>query len=219
MEDIEEAIILEDDVKLPEDFNVDIPSDADFVYLYVHPDSKKYDNKGIQKGYKTYGTVAYYIKKSLAQEFITFFSKITTSVDDSISWYLEHYKKTYYCIDLVDTIGSLYFHKDSGIGSAIGQTDLYKENTGIPSFYIDQEDFLFYPCCDCKGNAFSFNNLVSEYILNNNKILGYSLDLKNSGFIKKNIDKIYIDTNTNLYIKKIKGKPSIFLTGGNKNEK
>ena len=234
-EDIEEAIIFEDDVKLPNNFNVDIPKDADFVYLYIHPKSKKEDNKQMIRGYKTYGTVAYYIKKELASEFITFFEKITTTVDDSISWYLDYYKKNYYCIDLVDTVGSLYHHKNGGIGSSIGETILYKNSNGIPSFYIDQEDFLFYPCCDCEDNIYYSNNINKEEILKNDKIAGFSLEKNsdfsleknsdfslennsnlslenNSGWLKKS-NKIYVNKNTNLYIKKIKGKPSILLPG------
>tara|TARA_R110001599_G_scaffold306507_1_gene513001 strand:+ start:3280 stop:4875 length:1596 start_codon:yes stop_codon:yes gene_type:complete len=125
-ENIQEAVILEDDVQMPTNMNMSIPKDADFAYLYVHPDCKQ---EG-EIGYKTYGTVAYYITLDLARELVPFFNTITTSIDDSISWYLERYHKKYYCYDIMNTVGSLYSHQESGIGSAIGQTDIFK--TSLP---------------------------------------------------------------------------------------
>jgi len=179
-EDITEAIILEDDVKIENNLSdINIPKDAEFAYLYIHPDSvkKDKDDKGytsFQKGYKTFGTVAYYITKKLAEEFIVFFKdKITTTIDDSISWYLEKNNKKYYCANLVDTIGNLYFHKKGGIGSVIGETDLYKNNSGISSFYIDKGDYLLYPCCNCEDNNLYFRllNFISKNLRQNtNKI-------------------------------------------------
>ena len=210
-ENIEEAVILEDDVTLSNNFtDIIFPKDADFIYLYVHPDCSSSNNKEFVKGYKTYGTVSYYIKLNLAKELITFFNKISTTVDDSLSWYLDNYNKTYYCANLVDTIGSLYFHKNEGIGSAIGETDLYKNNITIPSFYIEEEDYLFYPCCDCKGNIYFTSNINKEKILKDNKITGFT----NNGWIKKSCEDIYINIKTNLYVKKRKGRKCILLTGG-----
>jgi len=217
-ENIENAIILEDDVKLDIDItNVNIPKDADFAYLYVHPDCIKKEidcvntNENVfEKGYFTYGLVCYYITKKLAEELISFFKyKITTTVDDTVSWYLDNYNKKYYCANLVYTVGSLYFHKQSGIGSTIGNTTLYKDNSGIPSFYIDKEDYLYYPCCNCDDNLYFSNNLK-----NVEKYSGYSINEK-GGWIKKSCDNIYIDVNSYLYVKKKKsGTPAILLTGG-----
>ena len=212
-QDIEQAIIFEDDVKIPESFNINIPEDADFVYLYIHPKSRKNHGKEIVNGYKTYGTVAYYINKNLALEFITFFEKITTTVDDSISWYLDNYNKKYYCIDIVDTVGTLFNYQKTGIGSSIGETELYKNSSPEPTFYIDHGDFLFYPFCDCKNNIYYSNNIDPEKIQKNDKILGYSVEKGNSGWLKEKCDQIYINKNSNLYIKKIINKPAILLTG------
>jgi len=213
-EDIQECIIFEDDVKLPDDFKYDIPEDADFAYLYIHPKCKKNHDKDMVKGYKTYGTVAYYIKKSLASEFIDYFQKITTTVDDSISWYLDYYKKIYYCMDLVDTVGSLFNQKNTGIGSSIGETGLYKNNKAEATFYIDQGEFLFYPCCDSKDNIYYSNNIDVDKILKNDKVAAYSLENGNSGWLKKSTNDIYINKKSNLYVKKMKNPPSILLTGG-----
>lgn len=139
---IEKMLVLEDDAILTDNFIVnfksmyqELPKNWDFVYLYVHPDCKRNipDNKYkyLNTGFKTYGTVGYLITNNIAKELIKLFeNNINTTVDDSISWFLNHYNKTYFCVknNLIETGGNLYFHRNSKtkFGSIIGDTKTFK---------------------------------------------------------------------------------------------
>lgn len=138
---IQKMIVIEDDVILNENFikkfNLmyrELPENWDWVYLYIHPDCKKTitnEFNFIDEGYKTYGTVGYLINNNTAKELIKLFEHtISTTVDDSISWFLEYYNKKYFCVknNLLETQGKLYFHKNSNakLGSIINETSLFK---------------------------------------------------------------------------------------------
>ena len=221
-EDISEAVVLEDDAIIQDNFLSeleDIPKDADFIYLFVHPDSKKNIDGKFVKGYPSYGTVGYYITLQTATELVKVFSKnIIRPLDETISWYLEHYKKNYYCVgeNLVNTVGNLYCQIDGGkeLGSTIGETGKYDDpNTPIEySFYIDQGDYLCFPCCDTNNNLFQDPEFdLKDKYLNNDKVIAYN----SGGWVKSSLEDWKIDMTTNLYVKSYQNrKSSILLTGG-----
>jgi len=240
-ENLSECIILEDDISISPDFlqqfNLiykELPKDYDFLYLFVHPDCKK-ENKSkytyIVNGYKTYGTLGYLITQNTAMELIKLFKdKISTTLDDSISWYLEHYKKNYYCVknNLVHNKGTLYFHRKdkTEYGSVISQTGVYAKTKPILDYYIDEGDWLFYPNCDSKDGDKYFNNdmtikKLKEYYIQDRDIVGFN-DLgyiKNSLkpkqewiFVKSFFDGLYIKKSARAVYEDV--KPAILLTGG-----
>lgn len=146
---VEKMLVLEDDAVLTDDFignfrlmYDELPKNWDFVYLYIHPDCKRNVDdkyKYINIGFKTYGTVGYLITNNTAKELINLFeNNITTTVDDSISWFLNHYNKKYFCVknNLIETGGNLYFHRniETKFGSIIGDTKSFKENDQISYF-------------------------------------------------------------------------------------
>jgi len=173
-DNVKEAIILEDDALITNDFNDkfkliynELPLDYDLLYLFIHPDSsKKIENtekyKYINENTSTYGTVGYLITLKMAKEFVEIFKiNISTTVDNSIMWYLKNKKSKYYGVkeSIVSTGGSLYFHsvKDSDeLGSIISKTQLYKTSQAKPEFYIDSGNYCFYPCCDSEFNDIDY---------------------------------------------------------------
>ena len=219
-ERIEKAIILEDDAIIADEFFQvieDFPKNADFIYLFIHPDSKiKTVNKKFVKGYPTYGTVGYFLTLQTAKDLIKVFSKkIVRTVDETISWYLEHYKRTYYCLgeNLVNTCGTLYQQENNkdGLGSTIGETGKFDDpNTLIEyTFYIDQGEYLCFPCCDLGDNIYQDNdsNLKEKY-LENQEVVGFN----SNGWIKKSLDNWKIDPKICLYLKRKYLKENIIIT-------
>jgi GR25 family glycosyltransferase involved in LPS biosynthesis len=214
-ENLEECVIIEDDSLVSDDFIIKfnqiynlLPKDSEFLYLYVHPDCKKEtENKILTPGYFTYGTVAYYIKNSLAKEFITFFENhIFHTVDESIAWYLNHHKKKYFCVteNLVETGGTLYFQRKDEtklLGSEISETPTFKNSKAIISFFIDLDKYICFPCCKISDGYFddTFNETSKDRYLENDKIVGFN---SNGIVIEKLSNEIEIDINNNLYIKK-----------------
>lgn len=211
-ENIEECVIIEDDSVVSEDFQSKfekiyelLPTNTDFLYLYVHPDCKKETEDVLfTKGYFTYGTVGYYITKNLAKDLIIFFENhIYHTVDESLAWFLDYYKKEYYCVvdNLIETCGTLYFqHKDENktLGSVISETGEYKNTKPNISFFIDEKDYICYPCCKMIGSYLD-ETLNEEKYLQDDSILGFN----SNGWVIKNLNnKIEIDITNNLYIKK-----------------
>jgi len=210
-ENIEECIILEDDSVILKDFKKKfeeiysiLDNDTDLLYLYVHPDCKKENEGLISKGYFTYGTVGYYITKKLASELILFFKKnIYHTLDESLAWFLDFYKKTYYCVNqnLIETHGNLYYQYEDvnkPLGSTINETNEYKNSSPILSFFIDEGNYLFYPCCTVLDNFTYDDNPSKEKYLNDKNVLGFTTD----GKIFNKLLKFNFDKNVNLYIKK-----------------
>ena len=224
-ENIPEAVILEDDAVVQEDFleelqELEIPEDADFLYFFVHPDSKKPTEQKITPGYPSFGTVGYYLTLQTAQELINVFSKnINRPLDETISWYLDKYNKTYYCIgeNLVETSGKLYHQHDTEteLGSSIGETEKYDDpNTLIsPTFYIDQGDYLCFPCCDVSGTIMVPEFNLKEKYLDEPDVIAFNSD----GGIKTELKEWRIDNTVSLYVKSYiysQRRPAILLTGG-----
>jgi len=124
-ENIDEAVILEDDAKISEDFMenfleiyYELPKDYNFVYLFLHPKKPRdYDvimkqsySDHLNKGYPTYGFVAYVITKEFATEVLNSIQdEIILPIDDYNTWFLERYQKNYFCVkdSLVETNGNL----------------------------------------------------------------------------------------------------------------
>jgi UDP-glucose 4-epimerase len=225
-EETEYSTILEDDAILSQNFsNISQFSNLkyDFIYLFVHPDSKnkietftKYSPL-LDVGYPTFGTVGYCISYSMAKELIQFFeSRIATTVDDSITWYLSNYNKKYYCVNnnLVETAGQLYFHREdcSELGSTIARSGLYKDSTNITfSFYMEEEDWYIYPCCTIKdGNLRFEKGIDKEKLLTEDNVVAFSTD----GWVKNKLTQNYKISKTDLWIKKQKGEKAVLVTGG-----
>lgn len=214
-ENINECVILEDDALIQENFIEKfeeiykvLPKDTDFLYLYVHPDSKKQidETQLICEGYYTYGTVCYYITKKLAIELVLFFEKIIHyTLDESICWFLSTYNKNYYCItkNLVETSGNLYFqHNDEKcvLGSVIGETGEFKNTLPIPTFFIDEGDYIYYPACTIEDeNSFFDSEASKEKYLNDSNVIGFS---SNGWVINKFGGKLKINKEVGIYIKK-----------------
>jgi GR25 family glycosyltransferase involved in LPS biosynthesis len=211
-ENIEKCVVIEDDSMVSKDFQDKfdkiynlLPEDADFLYLYVHPDCKRETNEKLfAKGYFTYGTVAYYITNKLAKELIIFFEKhIFHTVDESLAWFLDYYKKNYYCVveNLVETGGTLYFqHKDKNrvLGSVISETGEYKNAKPIISFFIDEGEYICYPCCKIIG-SYSDEMPNKEKYLQDDNVIGFN---SNGSILNSLKGKMEIDIDNNLYIKK-----------------
>jgi UDP-glucose 4-epimerase len=224
---IEYSVVLEDDAIISEKFDFKDMKNLkyDLIYLFVHPDSKSKStpekfSEVLDKGYPTFGTVGYCISYQLAKELIAFFSeKISTTVDDSISWYLTNHNKNYYCVreNVVETAGQLYFHREdnSNLGSTISEAGLFKDsinNKNINfSFYLEEEDYLVYPCCNTKdGNIRLDEKTDKEKYLSEENVVAFCSD----GWVKNRLTKNFKLSKSSLYVKKRKGNETIFITGG-----
>lgn len=237
---ISEAIILEDDTQIPNNFCEEIRNmtpiikerNLDFFYLFIHPDCFKNMEKIDEKFYrgKTYGTVGYYITKKFAKGILQFCEKeLFSPIDETISWLLENKNKNYLCINLVNTIGSLYCNLNVvltvGLGSNVGKTALFKDKKDIKfTYYLDEGDYLYYPHCTTIDGNMSFSNELKgtriekvdpykELFLKEDNIFGFSTD----GWIKNKISDKWKLSNSGLYIKKdkkFKRRKCILLTGG-----
>lgn len=220
---LDSAIVLEDDAVIEDDFletfqALNIPDTADFVYLFVHPDCYQgetfQDNSELQSGYFTYGTVGYWLNRQTAQDLIEMFShNINAPVDKSISWLLSTYKKEYYCVknNLVETNGNLYNRSPE---SSIGTTQRYKDGVIDFSFYLDEGDYLCYPCVDVseKNGPQNLENTLEE---NRNKCEGPGFT--SNGLFLETVDKNSwtVSPNTCIYLKaRGRRNPAILLTGG-----
>jgi GR25 family glycosyltransferase involved in LPS biosynthesis len=213
-QNLDNAIILEDDAVIQDDFlnnfnNLNIPETADFVYLFVHPDT--YQNNScdmLQKGYFTYGSVGYWLNQQTAKDLINMFNhQINTPVDKSISWLLSTYQKEYYCLkkNLVETRGGLYNHNSL---SSIGATKKFSSDKVDFSFYIDEGEFLCYPCVDIDVDInvdIDENYSVNNSTLEENKIkcrvnedyIGFT----SNGVFLKNTENWKISEDTCIYLK------------------
>lgn len=205
-EDIQSAIILEDDASISKNFIqefveiLNLAPSADFIYLFVHPDSLlKLDiqvtGEKILKGFSTYGTVGYYITLNLVKKILREtdnFKNISSPIDDFLSDYLEKNNANYYCVrnNIVNTIGNLY--QDSHInslGSLIGNTDLYKydkmeEGILMLNMIVKNEEKIITRCLDSlkdfidgvvicdTGSTDNTIKIIEEWMTENDKI-GY----------------------------------------------
>ena len=217
-ENLDEAVILEDDASISSTFLSDfeacyseLPSDYDFLYLFVHPYSRYLNVKiepgaNISEGFPTFGLVGYCITKKLVQQIIPFFQKIASPIDSILPSMLKS-KKYYYCVqNLVHTKGQLFnnnFYEQTRLGSNIKGSDKFIQTKGKPTFFIDEGDYLFYPCCNIRGKTYKDPNHTlsssKEKYLSNEKVVGFSSE----GEIIELIEEIYIDVDIALYLKKL----------------
>ena len=212
-ENLPSAIVLEDDAIITERFHTNFPN-ADFIYLFVHPDSKLKGETEFVKGYKTYGTVGYYLTNKMAKELIEFFSKrIFSTIDDSLSIFLQN--KNYYCVgeNFVNTAGKLYFHRDdtTELDSNIGQAGLYKDSNLSNlsfSYFFEKRDWLVYPNCTTKDGNIRFEK---DLKIENIKEIAFSTD----GWVKNKVTKNFKLWNCDLYVRReICKMCSILICGG-----
>ena len=250
-EDIPEMIVIEDDCIIGDDFNEkfqlaynELPDDYDILYLFSHPETRKLYRKDssnykyIDEGYQTYGFVGFLITVNLAKELLSLFKDhIINMVDDMTMHYLYTQKKRYFCTkeNLVETGGKMFFHNkdETEFGSMIGETGIYKTSKARPEFYIEEENYLFYPCCDSAGGdlcqkSADIDDLKEEY-LDEQKTVHLDEDVKainGGGWIKTSLKKknewdVYKKGNfEGMWVKKScrefyeSVKPAILLTGG-----
>jgi len=155
-EDIPEAVILEDDALIRENFleefdqiYQDLPKDYDFLHLFVHPDTdNSYDSNDIREDICTdrispecslYGTVGYLITQNIAKELLNLFSQsLNRSIDETICWYLKQYNKKYFCVNtnLVETSGDLfrYTKEQTELGSMIKRNRIFQRLSSGSNF-------------------------------------------------------------------------------------
>ena len=232
-ENIKEAVILEDDAVISNDFLEKFYSiynefsqflkPADFVYLFVHPYSKaKCENltqisENLMKGYKIYGLVAYYITLNTAKDLIEILkTNINDFIDNTVGYYLEKNNKNYYCVveNLVETKGKLFQHQNTNentnghnnryeLFSTIGETEKFSD----PNTEIQFTYFLDedeYKCYPCCD--LEEDLFYDETIDLKNKYLNNEnvVAFNSDGWIKKFPSKWKINLNTCLYLKKKK---------------
>jgi len=171
---IKNLLIIEDDVFIPDDFDnkmnellKELPSDYDFLYLFVHPhnyiyidenNNSEYYIKGknnIVKAYKTYGTVGYLISLNGAKKLLENFNILETTIDDQIKSLIHTLNSFTVKYEFLSTIGQIKKESDNNIKSNVWNTEKFQ--TKIKNFQI-------------LGERCSGTNYLEKLMLKNFKI-------------------------------------------------
>lgn len=172
---IENMLILEDDVFIPNNFqekmkNIldELPKNYDFLYLFVHPynyknideNSEYYlkNKKLIVKAYKTFGTVGYLISKNGAQKLLNKFQILETTIDEQLKNLIEDIKSFSVKKEFLSTVGQLLQTSEisNKLSSNIWNTEIYKK---IKYFSILGER--------CSGTNYLKNLLLLNFEIEN----------------------------------------------------